>query len=71
MDQVQRSLQQATESQRHRVFKFSPRLCVSVARIAASSVFRRAEALASADTRTLMRALYGEMQIALALRVSE
>ena len=30
------------------------------------SVRRRAEALASADTRTLKRALYGEMQIALA-----
>ena len=31
------------------------------------SIRRRAEALASADTRTLKRALYGKMQIALAL----
>jgi hypothetical protein len=30
-----------------------------------ASILRRAEALASADTRTLKRALYGEMQIAL------
>jgi hypothetical protein len=45
----------------------SPRAVLSsaVPSIDRFSIRRRAEALASADTRTLKRALYGEMQIAL------